>query len=455
MASTTQRERRALTGWGRTAPSVADVLRPATVEALATVLTPTTPRGVIARGLGRSYGDVAQNGGGTVIDMTGIDEILDFDPREGTVTAAGGCSLASIIERVAPQGWFLPVTPGTRFVTVGGAIACDIHGKNHHCDGSFGDHVTALTLLTASGDLVELSPNGTPKEFWATVGGLGLTGIVVAATITLLPISSTAIRVDTERTPGLRETFDMLRPSDEEHRYSVAWIDAASRSRLGRGIVMQGDHASADEVGRSPAVPSLTPKLTAPSWLSFAPVLRSPAVGLLNEVHFRRARTGVGQIEAIEPFFYPLDALGDWNRVYGRVGFLQYQFAVPLDREDVVHEALALLHDAGLRSTLAVLKRFGAQSQAPLSFPFPGWTLALDIALPAPGAVRTLAMLDERVAEAGGRVYLAKDSRLRRELVEVMNPRLSEWQAVRRRLDPDGLFQNDLARRLGLTEANA
>jgi decaprenylphospho-beta-D-ribofuranose 2-oxidase len=455
MANAAHRERRSLSGWGRTAPSVADVARPTSVGAIAELLTAPAPRGVIARGLGRSYGDVAQNGGGMVVDLTGLDSILDFNTSAGTVTVAGGCSLAAIIELVAPVGWFLPVTPGTRFVTVGGAIACDVHGKNHHRDGSFGSHVAALTLLTASGDLRTLSPEETPREFWATVGGLGLTGFVVEATLKLLPAESTAIRVDTERTADLDATFEKLRATDQSYRYSVAWLDCATRGRLGRGIVIQGDHAAAGEADTPSALPSQHPRISAPGWLSLAPVLRSPLIGLLNDVNFRRARPGTGRIEAIEPFFYPLDALGDWNRVYGRGGFLQYQFAVPLDREDVVHSALGLLYDAGLRSTLAVLKRFGPESQAPLSFPFPGWTLALDIALPAPAAARTLSSLDDLVAEAGGRVYLAKDSRLRRELVEVMNPRLPEWQAVRRELDPDGLFQHDLGRRLGLTGSSS
>ena len=454
MGSETESARRLLTGWGRTAPSAAEVIRPATTEALVSALSRRPARGVIARGLGRSYGDVAQNGGGTVLDMTGLDAIHAFDPDQGTITVAAGCSLAALLDRVVAAGWFLPVTPGTRFVTVGGAIACDVHGKNHHRDGSFGEHVTALTLLTASGDLLDLTPEGTPDEFWATVGGLGLTGIVISATIQLLRVDSSAIRVDTERTADLAETFAKLRASDDTYRYSVAWLDCAAAGRLGRGIAIQGDHATRDEVDSVPPVPGLKPRISSPRWLSLAPILRSPAISILNEVHFRRARTAAGQIEAIEPFFYPLDAVGDWNRMYGRGGFLQYQFVVPLDREDVVHAALELLHRERIRSTLAVLKRFGPGSRAPLSFPMLGWTLALDIALPAPRAARVLAAIDEHVAESGGRVYLAKDSRLRQELVDVMNPRLPEWNTVRRRLDPDGVFQQDLARRLGLTGAS-
>lgn len=441
-----------LTGWGRTAPTRSALERPTTTEAIAAAIEAAPARGLIGRGLGRSYGDAAQNAGGTVLDMTSLTRIHRVDEATGEIDVEAGCSLETIVETLLPLGWFLPVTPGTRHVTVGGAIACDVHGKNHHVAGTISAHVASLTLITASGEVRELSAETTPREYWATVGGLGLTGIIARATLKLRRVESAWMRVESERVDGLERMLTRLRETDDRYEHSVAWIDGSARGRrLGRGALIQGDHAtSLDALGRPGPRGSSRPRLAVPRGVSVAPLLRGRGARALNELHFRRQRSG-SALASIESFFYPLDAVQHWNRLYGRGGFLQYQFAVPLEREDLIERALRQLHACGVEPSLGVLKRFGAASPAPLSFPVAGWTLALDIALPV-DVGPTLDSLDEEIATAGGRVYLAKDSRLRGEMVAAMYPSLPEWRRARDELDPDGVFRSDLGRRLGLVE---
>lgn len=446
--------RRSLTGWGRTSPSSASVVAARDAQEVVRAVRTAGARGVIARGLGRSYGDVAQNGGGLVLDMTGLNRILRLDDERGRVTVEAGCSFAELIDACLPRGWFVPVTPGTSHVTVGGAIAADVHGKNHHRDGSIGRHIVEIVLVDPSGEARRLGPESEPELFWATVGGLGLTGVIVEATLDLIPVETSVMRVDLERTNDLDETFERLSATDRLYRYSVSWIDC---SRRGRSILIQGDHArTSDANGRRHEAPRLAGGTArrVPPGISLGPLLRSRAVAAFNEVHFRRARDVDGGLEALAPFFFPLDAVSDWNRLYGRGGFLQYQFVVPFEREDVVRTAISTLAAAGASQTLAVLKRLGT-ADGMLSFPMPGWTLAVDVALPVRGLGRVLDELDDLVAGAGGRVYLAKDSRLRPERLERMYPRLAEWRRVQAAIDPDGRMQCDLARRLRLTERSA
>ena len=443
-------ELRVLSGWGRTAPTAALVHRPRSVEEIASVLQDTGVRGVIARGLGRSYGDLAQNGGGIVLDLTRLSAVRLFDRESGRLVVEAGCSLADIIDLVLPAGWFPPVVPGTHHVTVGGAVACDVHGKNHHRDGSFGLHVLALTLLTPVGEIRELDPERTPDEFQATVGGLGLTGVILDVTLRLQRVESAEMHVVTERVSTLDGVLERLDASDHLHRYSVAWIDCAAGGRkFGRGVLLRGDHATR---GEGSSKRGLTRRLTIPSGVSLASLIRNSTIAAFNELYFRRAREETGARQSIDAFFFPLDALGHWNRLYGKAGFLQYQFMVPFGSENALREVLGLVATAGRRPALAVLKRFGSSSGL-LSFPQPGWTLALDFPLPAHGLGALLETADEIVANAGGRVYLAKDSRLRRDHLDVMYPELARWQEIRAGLDPAGRMQSDLARRLDITRA--
>ncbi len=449
--------RRTLTGWGRTAPSACEVVEARSGHDVDLVLSAAAQsgQGVVARGLARSYGDAAQCAGGIVIDMTRLDSLLDVDLSSGLVRVGAGMSLDALMRVCVPQGLFVPVTPGTRYVTVGGAIAADIHGKNHHCDGSFCSHITSLSLATPSGR-VEVSPERDPELFWATAGGMGMTGIVVEATLQMLPVQTAVMVVDTERARNLDDCIDRMVRRDVEYRYSVAWIDCLARgAKLGRAVLTWADHAGLEDL----------PAARRHKALCFAPHIRAqvpvtPPSGLLNpltvaafnEAWFRKAsRTRTGELQAMTSFFHPLDGVGAWNRLYGPRGMVQYQFVVPFGAEDALREVLGRLSEGRVASFLAVLKRFGRGNPGPLSFPVQGWTLALDMPVGPPGLGPLLDALDEIVADAGGRVYLAKDSRLRPEVLDTMYPRLPEWRATRDRIDPGSTLVSDLSRRLGLT----
>lgn len=442
-----------VSGWGRTAPSTARLLRPRTPDEAVAALRACGERGGIARGLGRAYGDAAQNAGGSVLDMTGMDRVHAIDADAGTVLCDAGVSLHHLMEVLLPLGWFVPVTPGTRYVTVGGAIGADIHGKNHHGSGSFSRHVMAVELLTADGT-VQAVERGTPL-FDATAGGMGLTGVILAATLQLQPVETSLMTVDTERATDLDDLMARLTATDHRYRYSVAWIDLLARgAAMGRSVLTRGDHAPLDAL---PARARRAPLAFRPGQLPSAPrflpegLLGRKSVGLFNELWYRKApRSRVGELQKMSTFFHPLDGVPHWNRVYGRGGFVQYQFVVGYGKEESLRRIVRRISERGCPSFLAVLKRFGEGDPGWLSFPMPGWTLALDIPANLPGLGAFLDALDEEVAASDGRVYLAKDSRLRPEMLAAMYPRLDDFRALRADLDPRGLFRSDLSRRLAL-----
>jgi decaprenylphospho-beta-D-ribofuranose 2-oxidase len=414
-------------------------------------------RGGIARGLGRSYGDPAQNAGGHVLCLTPPHDSVHIDDAAGTVTVSAGVSIDDLLAILVPRGWFVPVTPGTRFVTIGGAIASDIHGKNHHRDGSFGTHVTQLRLMLADTTVVEIGPDRDPELFWATVGGMGLTGMILDATFELIPIETSLMSVETRRIDNLDEIMARMSESDADFRYSVAWIDLLAQGRhLGRGVLTNGDHARADELDAKHAVAPLAysgkqlvdvPPLVPPSG-----VINRLSVAAFNELWYRKAPVERhGELQSIGAYFHPLDLVGDWNRVYGRGGFLQYQFVVPFGAEAALRTVIERISAARLPIFLTVLKRFGPGNAGPLSFPMSGWTLAIDVAARAGNLSALLTGLDRLVLDAGGRHYLAKDFHTTPTAIRRGYPRLDEWLAVRERVDPAGVWASDLSRRLHLT----
>ncbi|WP_406113940.1 FAD-binding protein [Streptomyces sp. NBC_01014] len=442
-----------VSGWGRTAPTTSLLVRPRTYEEAAAAVRGCGARGSIARGLGRAYGDAAQNAGGAVLDMTGLDRIRSIDADTGVVVCDAGVSLHRLMEVLLPLGWFVPVTPGTRYVTVGGAIGADIHGKNHHVSGAFSRHVRSLDLLTADGTVHTTAPGA--ALFDATAGGLGLTGVILSATVQLLPVETSSMSVDTERATDLDDLMARLTATDHHYRYSVAWIDLLARgASTGRSVLTRGEHAPLDALpARARRAPlSFRPgRLPAPPPFLPDGLLGRTSVGIFNELWYRRApRLRRGEIQRLTTFFHPLDGVPHWNRIYGRGGFVQYQFVVGYGQEETLRRIVRRISARGCPSFLAVLKRFGEADPGWLSFPLPGWTLALDIPANLTGLGAFLDELDEEVVGAGGRVYLAKDSRLRPDHLAAMYPRLDDFRALRAELDPGSVFTSDLSRRLGL-----
>jgi decaprenylphospho-beta-D-ribofuranose 2-oxidase len=447
-----------LRGWGRTAPTTATVLVPRSPEDVAAAILAAGPRGVIARGLGRSYGDPAQNAGGTVVDMTGLATIHSIDPDTGLVDLDAGVSLDTLMRAALPYGLWVPVLPGTRQVTIGGAIGADVHGKNHHTKGSFGNHVRSLDLVMADGMVRTLTPDGPDADlFWATVGGMGLTGVVVRATVALHRTESAYFMVDTDRTADLDELLSLLTDgSDDTYGYSAAWFDTTSTgAQLGRAVLTRGSLATVDQL--PPKLRRDPLRFDAPQLLSFPDVFPN---GLANrftlkafsELWYRKApKLQRGSVQNITAFYQVLDLFGDWNRVYGSRGFLQYQFVVPFGEEATLRRIVEKIAHSPHASGLNVLKRFGEGNAAPLSFPQPGWTITVDFPI-ARGLHQFCSELDELVLDAGGRLYLAKESRASGETIRRGYPRFDEWRKLRDAADPTGVFMSDMARRLELTK---
>jgi len=450
-------------GWGRSLSSESDVIHVSSTDEVAQLLGRSYPRGITPRGLGRSYGDAAINSGGTVVKLEeGFcseqpRQLIEIDSDKGCARIGAGVSIEQMLRAFVPAGFFVPVTPGTRFVTLGGAIAADIHGKNHHRDGTFGQHVHSMTVLLSSGDIVDLDRTTNPDWFWATVGGMGLTGVVLDATIDLIPIATPQIEVTTTRCAHIDELFSLMsnEESDNRYRYSVAWVDMlAKKNAFGRGVLTRGDHSLvADEKSdTSDKRTAYDPKTRVAIPRVFPNgVLNTATIRAFNELWFRKApKDSTTALESITSFFHPLDGVRNWNYMYGSRGFLQYQCVVPIDSAPVITEIIAMMQKARLPTFLAVLKRMGKENPGMLSFPMEGWTLAVDIAVGSERIESALRDIDEVVIAAGGRHYLAKDAHMARSVLHRGYPRIKEWQVIQRQMDPAGLWTSDLARRLQL-----
>lgn len=429
MPKTTAASQRDHLSWGRT-PKLA----PARVEApgwrSAVPDLGGFDRPVLAYGQGRSYGDVCLNEDGVLLDTRALDRFIAFDPGAGVIRCEAGVTLADVLALVVPHGWFLPVTPGTKYVTVAGAVANDVHGKNHHAAGTFGRFVTRLELVRSSGETLELTPED--DLFRATVAGLGLTGLITWVEFHLIPIQSDQIEGRNTKFASLDEFFALSEVASGESPYVVSWVDTLRPE--GRGILMQGDHAASGDLpapGESPPEARIGLPLDAPGW-----ALNRLTVRAFNAAYYGRQRPKRVDVRShYEPFFYPLDIARDWNRGYGTRGFYQYQFVVPFaDGDAAIREILGRLAASGEGSFLAVLKTFGdIASPGLMSFPREGVTLALDLPNRGEKTVRLLQGCDAVVREASGAVYPAKDACMTPESFRAFFP---QWEAFAEHIDP-------------------
>ncbi|WP_435170246.1 FAD-binding oxidoreductase [Falsirhodobacter sp. 1013] len=411
-------------------------------------------RGLVARGNGRAYGDAAI-GTRVTLGALGLDRMKAFDPESGRLTVEAGVLLSDILAAFLPRGFFPPVVPGTKLVTVGGMIASDVHGKNHHRDGSFGDHVERLTLVLPSGEAVSCGPKDQPELFRATVGGMGLTGIITEATFRMRPVETGWIRQCSIVATNLAGALKALEDSAAA-TYSVAWIDCLARgANMGRSLIFLGEHATRDEVASAQPEADLRPqaragRLSVPLDLPSL-TLNKATVAAFNEVYFRRGSKKGGEpfLTHWHPYFFPLDGVDRWNRIYGRRGFLQHQCVVPsTNAQAVLSEILERVSRSGKASFLAVLKKMGAAGSL-MSFPMEGYTLALDLRV----TDDTFALLDDIdriVVAAGGRLYLAKDARQSRQTFEAGYPNLGRFNDLRRAIGATGHMASHLSSRLGI-----
>jgi len=445
-----------LAGWGNFPRQQCQVVRPVSVGAVRRIVVEGKRRSYISRGLGRSYGDSSLNQGEGVIVHTGRDRFLGFDTQTGVLQCEAGVSLAEIIDVFLPRGWFLPTTPGTKFVTVGGAIAADVHGKSHHRDGSFGNFVLGFDLLAASGEILGCSASENEDVFWATIGGMGLTGVILSARIQLRKVETAYCDVTYERCSDLDSLLECLAATNKDYRYSVAWVDClASGKSLGRSVVMLGNDAAA---GQLPARLRTAPLSPAARWTKSVPfslpafVLNPWSVRVFNGFFHARHRGGQRLVD-YDTYFYPLDTVLHWNRLYGRRGFIQYQaFFPPETSRRGLMELLEAVSRSRRASFLAVLKTSGPGSRGLLSYLRPGHTLALDLPHRGKGLERLAPHLDEILLKHGGRLYLAKDAMTTADVFRAMYERLDEFRKVKRRIDPGNRFVSSQARRLGIVD---
>jgi decaprenylphospho-beta-D-ribofuranose 2-oxidase len=445
-----------LAGFGNFPVSRASIMRAERVRSVADVVSALPAgRSLIARGSGLAYGDAAINSEGLVLATSRLDKLLEFDAERGLLRCQAGAPLADVAAVALRRGWFLAVTPGTARATVGGCIACDVHGKNHHVAGSFGNHVRQITLLCSDGSLLTCSPGQRPDLFWATVGGMGMTGIILDATLALRRVATSWIR---QRNIVTRDLDDTLRVLSEtrDTTYSVAWLDATADTRhRGRGVVMLGEHAQPEHLPQaarhdplgSAAARRIRFPAAAPGILVGASVAR-----LINRIIYRRYAGSDGSETTVpaSSFFYPLDAIENWNRLYGRRGFVEYQAVIPEAlAPSLVREMLEALAAARQPSFFTSMKRMGKGNDAPLSFPAEGLAFSFDLPV-ANDPFALLRSFDDKVAAAGGRVYLAKDARTGPDVMDAFYPRRREWAGLVRQHDPAAKLSSDLARRLRL-----
>jgi len=409
----------------------------------------------IARGAGLSYGDAALNENGNVVLSERINRILRFDEKIGVITAEAGVTLEEILNVIIPKRWFLPVTPGTQYITLGGAVAADVHGKNHHHDGAFSQFIEKLEVVTPVGRM-NCSAEENGALFWATVGGMGLTGFISEVTIKLRPIETAYMSVKHFGAENLTQLFECFSDESLDDQYSVAWIDClASGNELGRGVFMSAHHARINELEEKNKQSPLTCDDRKPSAIPFdfpGWALNSLTVKALNSFYYKKNSSKDSPfISNYKEYFYPLDGVNNWNRMYGKKGFVQYQCVIPEEKAaEGIRKILETISSSKQSSFLAVLKKMGPENKGFLSFPMAGYTLALDLTINNERIFEILNQLDEMVVSYGGRVYLAKDARLNEKSFLSMYPDYPKWKKIKNQFDPDNLISSSLARRLGI-----
>lgn len=438
-----------LAGWGNYPVSESYILAPRNDNDSRNALKESP---LIARGLGRSYGDQAINDNHAVALCTHLNYFISWNKEAGILECQAGVSLDEIIEVFAPQGWFPMICPGTKFITIGGAIANDIHGKAHHIDGSFVNCVLSITILLADGNILTASRTENADIFWANFGGLGLLGIILTATLQLRKIETTYFKQKSIPISGLDHMLEALEEYDHAYNHSVAWIDALAKGKkLGSGVLTLGNAATyndlPDKLKADPLKLHSQSKLTVPFFLpAFA--LNELTVRMLNHV-IAFVQNSSRTFVHYDKFFFPLDAVNNWNRGYGKKGFVQYQFVIPEENgKKNLAEILEMIAGSGCTPFLNVFKKMG-ESQGILSFPFKGYTLAIDFPV-TPKLFSFTPRLDAKVLEFGGRLYLGKDALLDEQMFKQMYPRYTEWLAVKRQYDPNNVFSSNISRRLGL-----
>ncbi len=439
-----------ISGWGRRDFVHSKLVNLKSSLEIINFIKESNPSSLLARGLGRSYGDAAQLKEDFVLS---VDFSKGISLSGNQLTVGGGVTIRNLLEIIVPLGYFLPVSPGSAQVTIGGAIAADVHGKNHHKDGSLGNHISRILLINGKGDIEEIKlekeENGKNNNFfWATIGGMGLTGIILEATISLIKIETSLMKVNTFICNDLKQLMDLMRSKDQQYTYSVAWVDGLHKRM--RGVLTCGDHAKIKDLNYDKLdLLSYNSKNlgTAPNFFPNG-LLNKYTIKAFNELWFRKSSLLGKNIQTISQFFHPLDVISDWNKIYGSQGFYQYQFVVPDDKTYFIPKTLARLKQCSAYSFLTVLKRFGRSNKAFLSFPQPGWTLAIDLPASNVNLLSVLEELDIELASIGGKIYLAKDSRQSSIMFKKSYPFYEKWRSIKQEMDPYNLFKSDLSKRL-------
>ena len=437
-----------LATWGNVSTSESCLREPDSILDLSEILKSIGDKGCIARGFGRSYGDQPLNSDGDVIRPPSVSKKLENLSSNGIATVKSSMTFAELLKQVVPLGWYMPVVPGTSYITIGGAIAADIHGKNHYRKSSIADHVESMTLMLADGDTIHCSKTEESSIFWTTIGGLGLTGVILEATIQLMRIQSSSVLVERKGFKNFTELFEAMKSQVDKADYSVAWLDLASKDNLGRGILETANHQELAEGSQFSY--ETKPLLALPRYMPDG-LLRPSTIKKYNSLRFLLADKEKSLKEnELSAFMHPLDKVGNWNRLYGKTGVIQWQVAVPEVSEHVLFDIIDSIHKTEAPAFLVVLKKLGPANQAPLSFPMEGWTLAVDFPAKHQEIHDYLDALDQEIVNVGGRIYLAKDARLNPDLIPKMYPRIDEWKSIRQNIDPNNRWQSDFSRRLDL-----